>query len=189
MDILYFTTGARDRCAIVSSLYCCLLPLTPSHIITYSARSIPLASFFTPFLHTAHLSLIQILLFLLTRELNRLSFRQYTTSCWQLQLSSRIAAIPPPQDISVQSIMPLFSITPKTLAGPGYVLLNIVRAMNIVGLLAVITSSIVMVVKTVMTSQLYFFDGLSHIITAFICGMCSPWSLKCSAYLHQYQPS
>jgi len=67
--------------------------------------------------------------------------------------------------------MPFFTLTPKTLAGPGYVLLNVVRAMNIVGLLAVITSSIVMVVKTVMSSQLYFFDGLSHMITAFICGM------------------
>jgi len=69
--------------------------------------------------------------------------------------------------------MTIFSITPKTLAGPGYVLLNLVRVMNIVGLTAVITSSIVMVVKTVMTSKLYFFDGLSHVITAFICGMAS----------------
>lgn len=69
--------------------------------------------------------------------------------------------------------MPLFSLTPKTLAGPGYVILNIIRALNILGLTAVITSSIVMVVKTVMTTQLYFFDGLSHMITAFICGMFS----------------
>lgn len=68
-----------------------------------------------------------------------------------------------------QPDMPFTFFSPKTLAGPGYILLNMVRVMNIVSLLAVITSSIVMVVKTVMISQLYFFDGLSHMVTAFIC--------------------
>jgi hypothetical protein len=65
--------------------------------------------------------------------------------------------------------MAFLTLTPKQLAGPGYVILNTIRVMNIIGLVAVISSSIVMVVKTVMSSQFYFFDGVSHLIRAFAC--------------------
>ena len=61
----------------------------------------------------------------------------------------------------------VFSIK-KSLAGPGYIILNIVRALNIISLTAVITASIVMLVKTFIVSQFYFFDGCSHVITASI---------------------
>ena len=44
-------------------------------------------------------------------------------------------------------------LSPKSLAGPGYIVLNILRGMNIVGLLAVIAASMVMLVKTVITSK------------------------------------
>lgn len=41
----------------------------------------------------------------------------------------------------------------KSLAGPGYIILNIVRVMNIIGLLAVATASVVMLVKTFAISK------------------------------------
>lgn len=67
--------------------------------------------------------------------------------------------------------MGLFTLTAQTLAGPGYIILNIIRAVNVIALLSVIISSIVLVVKTVMASQLYFFDGASHFVTVFVSGM------------------
>ncbi|KAI4184848.1 MAG: hypothetical protein L6R41_004483 [Letrouitia leprolyta] len=59
--------------------------------------------------------------------------------------------------------MPFFK---KTLAGPGYIILNIIRAMNIIGLLAVIIGSFSMLVKTFIVSKFFFFDAVSHVITA-----------------------
>lgn len=45
--------------------------------------------------------------------------------------------------------MPLSS---KQLAGPGYIILNVLRVMNIIGLLAVVTASIVMLVNAFTTN-------------------------------------
>ena len=59
--------------------------------------------------------------------------------------------------------MPFFK---KPLAGPGYIILNIIRAMNIIGLFAVIVASFSMLVKTFIVSKFFFFDAVSHIITA-----------------------
>jgi hypothetical protein len=47
-------------------------------------------------------------------------------------------------------------LTSKRLAGPGFVILNIIRGMNIVCFLAVIAASIVMVVKTFTVSKVSF---------------------------------
>ena len=60
------------------------------------------------------------------------------------------------------SKMPLPS---KKLAGPGFIILNIIRAMNIIVLLAVVTASVIMIVKTFTISKFYFFDGATHAIT------------------------
>ncbi|MCJ1410633.1 hypothetical protein MMC19_004719 [Ptychographa xylographoides] len=54
----------------------------------------------------------------------------------------------------------------RSLAGPGYIILNTIRVMNIISLLAVVAASFVMLVKTFVVSQFYFFDGVSHVITA-----------------------
>ena len=59
--------------------------------------------------------------------------------------------------------MPFFK---RSLAGPGYIILNILRAANIVALLAVVVASCVMLVKTFVVSKFFFFDAISHIITA-----------------------
>jgi hypothetical protein len=57
-------------------------------------------------------------------------------------------------------------VTSKRLAGPGFIILNILRGINIICLLAVIAASIVMVVKTFTVSKFFFFDGATHVITA-----------------------
>lgn len=56
------------------------------------------------------------------------------------------------------------ALSAKSLAGPGYVILNILRAMNIIGLLAVIAASIVMIVKTTIVSKFFLFDAVSHVV-------------------------
>lgn len=58
--------------------------------------------------------------------------------------------------------MPFFK---RSLAGPGYVVLNVIRVMNVVALLAVVAASFVMLVKTFIVSKFFFFDGVSHLIT------------------------
>ncbi|KAI9731727.1 MAG: hypothetical protein M1834_004516 [Cirrosporium novae-zelandiae] len=59
--------------------------------------------------------------------------------------------------------MPFFK---KSLAGPGYIILNVIRVMNIIALLTVVAASAVMLVKTFVVSKFFFFDACSHIITA-----------------------
>ena len=65
--------------------------------------------------------------------------------------------------------MPLFK---KSLAGPGYIILNTLRVLNIIGLTAVIAASSVMLVKTFVVSKFFFFDGVSHFITASLSCTC-----------------
>ncbi|KAK0286765.1 hypothetical protein LTR35_004234 [Friedmanniomyces endolithicus] len=62
------------------------------------------------------------------------------------------------------------TLSPKSLAGPGYIILNGIRVMNIISLLAVVTASVVMLVKTSLESNFFFFDAVSHVLTA-ITGM------------------
>ena len=44
-------------------------------------------------------------------------------------------------------------ITSKKLAGPGFIILNVIRALNITSLVAVMAASVVMVVKTFTMSK------------------------------------
>ena len=56
-------------------------------------------------------------------------------------------------------------LSSKKLAGPGFIILNVIRAMNIIVLLATVTASVIMIVKTFTVSKFYFFDGATHAIT------------------------
>lgn len=47
-------------------------------------------------------------------------------------------------------------ITSKRLAGPGFIILNVIRAMNIIGFLAVIAASMIMVIKTFTASKVRY---------------------------------
>lgn len=60
------------------------------------------------------------------------------------------------------------SFIKRSLAGPGYIILNTIRVMNIIGLIAVIAASAVMLVKTFVISKFFFFDAVSHVVTAFL---------------------
>ena len=57
------------------------------------------------------------------------------------------------------------ALSRKSLAGPSYIILNAIRVMNIIGLLAVIAASVVMLVKTSTSSKFFFFDAVSHVLT------------------------
>ncbi|KAL9097176.1 MAG: hypothetical protein Q9165_000603 [Trypethelium subeluteriae] len=59
-------------------------------------------------------------------------------------------------------------LSAKSLAGPGYVILNVLRVMNIIALLAVACASVIMLVKTFVVSKFFFFDACSHVITTSI---------------------
>lgn len=48
---------------------------------------------------------------------------------------------------------PSMPLTSKRLAGPGFIILNVLRAMNIVALLSVIAASMIMVIKTFTASK------------------------------------
>lgn len=56
-------------------------------------------------------------------------------------------------------------LSAKSLAGPGYIILNALRVCNIICLLAVITASMVSLVKIKMTNQFFFFEAVTHVIT------------------------
>lgn len=58
------------------------------------------------------------------------------------------------------------TLSPNSLAGPGYIILNGIRAMNIIGLLAVVAASVIMLVKTSIASRFFFFDAVGHVLTA-----------------------
>jgi hypothetical protein len=51
-------------------------------------------------------------------------------------------------------------------AGVGYVVLNLFRAMNIITLGVVVAASWIMMVRTVQTSQFFFFDSVTHFVTS-----------------------
>ncbi|TIA86503.1 hypothetical protein D6C76_00237 [Aureobasidium pullulans] len=58
------------------------------------------------------------------------------------------------------------ALSSKSLAGSGYVILNVLKGMNITGLLAVIAASVLMLIKTTTDSSFFFFDAVIHVVVA-----------------------
>ncbi|KAH0350162.1 hypothetical protein KCU81_g2612, partial [Aureobasidium melanogenum] len=56
--------------------------------------------------------------------------------------------------------------SPKSLAGSGYVILNVLKGMNMIGLLAIIAASVLMLIKTTTDSGFFFFDAVIHVVVA-----------------------
>lgn len=54
------------------------------------------------------------------------------------------------------------------LAGSGYVILNIIRVFSIITLSVIVAGSWIMLVKTIQTSNFFFFDSVSHFMTSTI---------------------
>lgn len=77
--------------------------------------------------------------------------------------ASKFSATRDSEHSSETADMPLST---KNLNGPGYIILNGIRGMNVVALLAVITASIVMLAKISTDTKLFFFDAVSHVVTA-----------------------
>ena len=51
-------------------------------------------------------------------------------------------------------------------AGPGYVILNGIRVINIVSFLDIIAASAVMLVKISLLNSFFFFEAVTHAVTA-----------------------
>lgn len=54
----------------------------------------------------------------------------------------------------------------KRLAGPGYVILNGIRVINIITLLDIIAASAVMLVQIKLLSSFFFFQAVTHAVVA-----------------------
>ena len=54
----------------------------------------------------------------------------------------------------------------ESLAGPGFVILNAIRVLNIIVFLDIIAANAVMLVKISLLSSFFFFQAASHVVTA-----------------------
>ena len=54
----------------------------------------------------------------------------------------------------------------ERLAGPGFVILNGIRVINIVSFLDIIAASAVMLVKISLLNSFFFFEAVTHAVTA-----------------------
>ncbi|EFQ98803.1 hypothetical protein MGYG_01819 [Nannizzia gypsea CBS 118893] len=67
-------------------------------------------------------------------------------------------------NITEEKQHPMQMETPKfPLAGPGYVILNLVRVMNIISLLVVIAANIILLIKIVLAASFFFFEAVTHV--------------------------
>lgn len=60
----------------------------------------------------------------------------------------------------------------ERLAGPGYVILNGIRVINIVSFLDIIAASAVMLVKISLLNSFFFFEAVTHVVTAGVSSKC-----------------
>ncbi|EGD91465.2 uncharacterized protein TERG_07685 [Trichophyton rubrum CBS 118892] len=71
---------------------------------------------------------------------------------------------------NIEEKRPLQMEVPKfPLAGPGYVILNLVRVMNIISLLVVIAANIILLIKIVLVTNFFFFEAVTHVASASVC--------------------
>ncbi|KAG8630938.1 hypothetical protein KVT40_000078 [Elsinoe batatas] len=70
-------------------------------------------------------------------------------------------------DVLPRKKLPSMALSSESLAGFGYIALNGIRVMNIIGFLAVIAASVVMLIKTTTDSPYFFFDACSDVVVAF----------------------
>ncbi|RJE25534.1 hypothetical protein PHISCL_02146 [Aspergillus sclerotialis] len=60
----------------------------------------------------------------------------------------------------------MLSFLKESLAGPGYVILNAIRVLNIIALLDIIAADAVMLVKISLLTSFFFFQAVAHVISA-----------------------
>lgn len=62
----------------------------------------------------------------------------------------------------------MFGKLKESLAGPGFVILNVIRALNIIVFLDIIAACAVMLVKTNVSNGFFFFQAVTHAVVAVI---------------------
>lgn len=62
----------------------------------------------------------------------------------------------------------MFGKLKESLAGPGFVILNIIRALNIIVFLDIIAACAVMLAKTNVSNGFFFFQAVTHAVVAVI---------------------
>lgn len=55
-----------------------------------------------------------------------------------------------------------------SLAGLGYVILNVLRALNIITFLDLIAASVVLLIKISLNNNFFFFEAVSHAVTTIL---------------------
>lgn len=63
----------------------------------------------------------------------------------------------------------MMAMLKESLAGPGYVILNTIRVLNIVVFLDLIAACVVMLVKINMLNSFFFFQAVTHAVVALVC--------------------
>ncbi|RMJ26425.1 hypothetical protein PHISP_02697 [Aspergillus sp. HF37] len=63
----------------------------------------------------------------------------------------------------------MMSALKKSLAGPGYVILNAIRALNIIALLDIMAADAVLLAKISLLTSFFFFQAVTHVVSAGVC--------------------
>lgn len=63
----------------------------------------------------------------------------------------------------------MMSFLKESLAGPGYVILNAIRVLNIIALLDIIAADAVMLAKISLLTNFFFFEAVTHFVSAGFC--------------------
>lgn len=104
-------------------------------------------------------------------DMNRLFYLAIETSRFT-NLANALRPATADSDQQTTTTSRKMTLSSKSLAGPGYIILNCIRVMNIIGFLAVIAASVVMLVKTSTASKFFFFDAVTHVLTAVTSSKC-----------------
>lgn len=67
----------------------------------------------------------------------------------------------------------MLSFLKESLAGPGYVILNAIRVLNIIAFLDIIAANAVMLVKISLLTSFFFFQAVAHVMSAGVSSMSS----------------
>lgn len=65
----------------------------------------------------------------------------------------------------------------ESLAGPGYVILNVIRVLNIITFMDLMAACAVMLAKINMLNGFFFFEAVTHAVVALISRKCNVLSL------------
>jgi hypothetical protein len=77
----------------------------------------------------------------------------------------------------------------ESLAGPGYVILNAIRVLNIITFLDLIAAGVVMLVKINMLNSYFFFEAVTHAVVVLISSKYNSFCSNNTVLTYIYQSS